>query len=365
VHRRITRRCLPRAWAVPVALALLTFGAAGCGQTATRSVRLGGPVAPHRLVADVSPFRFFAADSVWNEPLASDAAVDPSSVVLTGTLVAEIDQERQAGGGPGINTTEYSVPIYTVPANQPTVRVRLVARTPERSLQRAWAAVPLPADAQPAAGTDKHLVVWQPSADRLWEFWRLARGSAGWEAEWGGVMRDVASNRGVYGPRAWPGARRSWGGSASSLPIVGGLITLEDLQRGAIDHALAISLPQVRAGVFAMPAQRSDGRSVSVLALPEGAHLRLDPTLNLASLGLPKLTLMIAEAAQRYGIIVRDQASHVTFYGQDPSPTGADPYEGAGGYFEGETPTQALAAFPWARLEVLRLRLRRAGASRD
>ena len=41
-------------------------------------------------------------------------------------------------------------------------------------------------------------------------------------------------------------------------------------------------------------------------SLPEGAHLRLNPNLNLAALHLPRLTLMIAEAAQRYGIFVRD-----------------------------------------------------------
>ena len=52
---------------------------------------------------------------------------------------------------------------------------------------------------------------------------------------------------------------------------------------------------------------------------PEGAHLRLDPRLNLAALNMPPLTLMMAEAAQRYGIIVRDYSPNIAFIAQDPN----------------------------------------------
>ncbi len=92
-------------------------------------------------------------------------------------------------------------------------------------------------------------------------------------------------------------------------------------------------------------------------SLPEGAHLRLDPNLNLASLHLPKLTLMMAEAAQRYGIFVRDSAQNVAFYGQDPIPTGTEPYTGSHGFYEGKSAQQILAAFPWSDLELLKMEL--------
>ena len=154
-----------------------------------------------------------------------------------------------------MNTINYSVPIFTVPSVQPTVRVRLVSRRHEPSLQAAWRAVPLPLDAHPAAGTDGQLVVWQPSTDRLWEFWQLADAPDGWQANWGGAIRDVSSSPGFYGPKAWPRATGTWGASASSLSIAGGLITLEDLELGQIDHALAMAIPDVRAGVYATPAE--------------------------------------------------------------------------------------------------------------
>ncbi len=68
---------------------------------------------------------------------------------------------------------------------------------------------------------------------------------------------------------------------------------------------------------------------------------------------------MIADAAQRYGIVLRDTAGDVTFYGQDPTPTGSNPYVGNGGYFEGKYPSQILAAFPWGHLQLLRMELHR------
>ncbi len=145
--------------------------------------------------------------------------------------------------------------------------------------------------------------------------------------------------------------------SASSLAIAGGLITFEDLRRRRIDHALVISVPNVRAGVYAAPARRTDGASSSPLSLPEGAHLRLDPRLDLHALHLPHLTLMLAEAAQRYGIFVGDYSPDVAFYAQAPTPTGREPYAGPHGYFAGLNPSQLLASFPWAHLQLLRMSL--------
>ena len=314
------------------------------------------------LSPDRSPFRFFSPSSIWNAPLPADARLAPNSAATVGVLTDEIGKEEEAKQGPVINTTTWSVPVYTVPAGQPRVKVRL--EDPRRArggfaLQSAWHAVPLPANAQPAAGTDKHLVVWQPSTNRLWEFWHLEHTPTDWQAAWGGAINKASSSSGAYGPKAWPGATRFWGASASSLSIAGGLITLEDLERGQINHALAMAAPNTRSGVYASPAQRTDGWSTDPLALPEGAHLRLDPSLDLAVLHLPRLTLMMAEAAQRYGIVVRDTAANVAFYAQDPIPTGTEPYNGINGYYEGRSSQQLLASFPWTYLELLRMHLHR------
>jgi len=308
-----------------------------------------------------APFRFFAADSPWNQPLPKTAPLSSSSAEVIRALSREVSRELETGQGPSISTTSYSVPIYTVPAGQPTVPVQLVSRFVVPALSSAWSAVPLPPSAAPAEGKDGHLLLWQPSSDRLWEFWHLLHTSTGWQAGWGGAMQDASSNLGVYGGAAWPGATGSWGASASSLSIAGGLITIEDLRRGEIDHALAIAVPKVRAGQYAAPAERTDGESTSPTALPEGAHLRLDPSLELWKLHLPPLTLMLARAAKRYGIFVRDKADNVNFYAQDPTPLGSDPYTRPNGFFEGTYPARLLSAFPWTHLQLLQMQLTSSG----
>ena len=310
-----------------------------------------------RAAASAASAQLFAPDSFWNAPPTRAARLDPASPRLICSLRLEVEREVAAETGPWIGTSRYSVPIYTVGPDQPTVRVRLTSPVHSPALQAAFEAVPLPPGAFPSGGTDAHLVVWQPASDRLWEFWRFRRGPGGPSAEWGGAMENVSASSGAYGESSWPDAEPWWGASASSLSIAGGLITLEDLRRGEIDHALAIALPQIRAGVYASPARRTDGRSGDPLALPEGARLRLDPRLDLDRLKLPRLTRMIAAAAQRYGLIVRDGAGGVQLFAQDPVTAPINPYTGPGGYFEGRYPTELLASFPWGRLQVLAMEL--------
>jgi len=58
-----------------------------------------------------------------------------------------------------------------VPADQPTVPVIMQYDNP--ALQAALSAVPIPADAQPAAGSDAEITIYQPSSDTLWEMWEM------------------------------------------------------------------------------------------------------------------------------------------------------------------------------------------------
>jgi hypothetical protein len=315
------------------------------------------PEAEPAIEPPATPFRFFSPTSFWNTDPGAAAVLDPQSSALTGAFLGEIEAAIAAGTGPWINTTNYSVPIVRVPAGQPTRRVKLVSNYSAPYLQAAWENVPIPPNAKPSEGTDATLLVYQPSSDKLWEFWRASHTESGWQAAWGGAIQNVSTNRGAYDSEAWAGAKPWWGSSASSLSIAGGLITLEDLERGAIDHALALAIPNVRAGTYSSPAQRTDGTSASSLSLPEGAHLRLDPSLDLEKLKLPPLTLMIARAAQKYGIFVRDRAKMIHFFAEDPTSLPANPYIGKTGYFEGQSPAKLLAPFPWSHLQLLRMDL--------
>ncbi len=309
--------------------------------------------------------RLFAPNSAWNQPLGNATPLDPASSAMSSALAADAASEYQLGTGPWIATSTASTPIYQVPAAQPTVTVQLDNPTLSWriSLQSAFDAVPIPAGAQAASGPDEQMVIWQPSSDKMWEFLHMRLEAGGWHASWGGAMQDVSHSPGYYTSGAWPGALPNWGATASSLPVAGGVITLADIQSGQIDHALALDVPAARAGVFAFPAQRTDGIGADLTDIPEGAHLRLDPKLKLGALHLPTLTMMMAQAAQKYGIIVRDQTGDgISFYIQDPISTNTNPFFANGvpvvnGPFQGQWPTTLMHSFPWGSIEVLKMSL--------
>jgi hypothetical protein len=346
-----------RALTALLGICLVVFASASCGSSGTHH----SSSSAYRPVGEpCSSSRLFAADSVWNACFPADAASDSESKEMVEGLVKEVDRELSAGTGPYIQTDNYSTPLYVVPAKQPVVRVALDKPRAawRRGLQRAFRKVPIPGRARPAAGSDAHMTVWQPSRDKLWEFWQASRERDGWHASWGGAMKYVSRSPGYFDRESWPRLSETyWGATATSLPVIAGTMLVRELRAGQINHALALSLPAPRADSFAWPAQRTDGTGASD-AIPEGARLRLDPDLNLEDLHLPRTTLIMARAAQRYGMIVRDQ-THVAvgFFAQDPVHFKKDPYYGRNGLFGGQSPTQLLAKFPWQSLEVVRMRL--------
>ncbi|MFZ1996697.1 MAG: hypothetical protein WAU75_21465, partial [Solirubrobacteraceae bacterium] len=161
-------------------------------------------------------------------------------------------------------------------------------------------------------------------------------------------MESVSANPGYFTDPP------DWGTAATSLSLLGGTIRISDLRAGHIDHALSISIPQARAGVFVSPAQRTDGKLDSPRAIPEGTRFRLDPKLDISRLGLGPVTRMLAEAAQRYGMFVRDQGGSVAFYAEAATRSGPDPYYKPSGLFRGQSPEAITAAFPWRDLQVIR-----------
>ena len=277
--------------------------------------------------------------------------------LLSDTYVSEL--RRQVGTyGSYINTTSWSVPVYNVKADHPTVRVQLVNKSYPSSpthvaLQEAWEQVPMPPNARPATGTDMHLVIYQPETDRMWEFYRLAKQADGrWTAAYGGYIDDVSANPGTY-TQPYPG----WGATATSIPLQAGLMRIKELEAGNIDHALALALPDTRKDAWSWPAKRSDGQIADVNAIPEGTRFRIPSHVDLSVIPMSPIVRQMARAVKRYGMVVRDGAGSVAFYGEDPTPTGTNPYAGATGFFGGKSPSVLMAQFPWDKLVAIKTQM--------
>ena len=306
-------------------------------------------------------YRPFAPDSIWNLPLRADAPLDPNSAGYLSWLQGEF-----AAKGQWINTTRCAMPIYWADASTPKTTVRIGAPSyQDKALLRAWSAVPIPANAAPSNCSDQNFAVVQTQPDgtqRSWEFWRAVKNSDGtWTARWGGANGSVSQDPGMASKWMWtdPAAtlsaerqsHPSWNVTASSLSMMAGVITRTDIAQGRIDHALAIAIPDTAKGRFMWPAQRSDGASLDANALPVGARLRLDPKVDLSKITMTPLVRMMAEAAQRYGIVLRDRTwSTSVFYTEEVRPGESDPFKAA---LAGKYPDAALKAFPWASLKVL------------
>jgi hypothetical protein len=188
-----------------------------------------------------------------------------------------------------------------------------------------------------------------------------------WHATYGGFVPSVSTSPGYYHDVSDGSGKLieqwGWGAAATGMPLAGGLITKRDVERGRIDHALSLGLVNspassiIRAGAFAFPAQRSDGKSTAPDSIPEGARFMLDPALDLDALHLSRLTRMLADAAQRYGIVVHDGSLGTVIYAEDPSP-----YVGRGeaNFYSpliGSNSTRAMQDFPWSALRVAQMHL--------
>ncbi|MGO9488060.1 MAG: DUF4124 domain-containing protein [Solirubrobacteraceae bacterium] len=292
--------------------------------------------------------RLFSAQSFFNQELPAAAPLAPDSKQLVEAFGSQV---RTHLGHVVINTSQWSAPVYVVGPNAQTltlVGTSSICPRPEgvfSGFQQQVEAVPLPSDAVPAAGTDKELIVWQPSTGHLWELWRALEESGHWTACWGGEIADAHTSDGVF--------PAPFGVAASGLSLLGGQIHLEDLEQGAINHALEVSLPDTARSDFVWPADRTDGFSTDADAIPEGTRFRLDPGLRLGALHLGRAALEIARAIQTYGMVVGDTSGSVALQAQDPMPLIREGRPNPYRLLLGPDPYSVLDRIPWRRLEVL------------
>ena len=311
--------------------------------------------------------------SFFCQRLAPDAPLDPDSAAMVAEVrnMADGLAPNSSGGRrvttrAGINYDAYAPMLYTVPADQPRVPVALDTSDP--ALRAALAAgVPIPPGARPATGTDRQLIIYQPSTDTMWELWRARKDITGrWHATWGGVIGDVSRNHGHYEDAVVGiyAESHAWGGPAAGIPNLPGLITVDELRSGVIGHALVFSTWANNPRRWVFPAQRTDGRCRGLIgqycaSVPQGARFRIDPGFDVSRVDNP-VARTIATAVQDYGMVLNNTTdAGLSFYAEGwRGHDGGDPYYGPGGLFtvEGErrATTELMRDFPWEHLQMLR-----------
>ncbi len=275
--------------------------------------------------------RPFAETSPFNAPINDDPVLDPRSSQMTAFLAQKVVA----------NLYEFGIAIYDVDQTTNSVSVDCTApwgRCPlEDGLHR------VPDRARPAPGNDGTLVVIDWSERRTIEMWQAIQTSVdAWRATWG----TTTSIDGTGIPEVF--------GNGSGVSHLAGVIRVEEIERGRIDHALAFSTNNPCRGIYRYPATKTDGASDRDDCIPEGARIQLNPAVDVGALNLTSAERTIARALQTYGAYVVDAGgTPMAFYFEiAPDAGSGNPgsvYVGGGltlDYF-------SLHAIPWEYLRVL------------
>jgi hypothetical protein len=247
---------------------------------------------------------FYAARSPWNTPISPNASIDPDSALMVQTIVEAAQKQ-----GFLIAVGKWSWPLYYADA---TTELKTIRLTRSWAPARTMTGVPIPSGAEPDPADDGHLVVVNTSTNCEYDFYEAVKQDDGsWSAGWANTIKTTGSGWYEHGSSA----------TGSGAAGAAGLIRPEELQSGVIPHALAFAYPYTKAGGAVLPATESDGRTTITGAIPMGARVRLDPSLDLSSLALKPYELIIAKAMQQYGMFLTDTGGGVALVAQNPQST--------------------------------------------
>lgn len=237
---------------------------------------------------------FFEVPSVWEQPIPQNPQLRQNSA----EYVAHMKTEAPIFG---ISYREWSVPVFYAKPDTPVTEVDV--KYPNQD----WYKVPIPPEAVPAGNAatlsgkyrDGHMVVI--SADRRWA-WDFYQGRKNVDGTWWAkfIRRWDLSTDGINQPYDRQGSCR-----VSPVPLLRGLITLEEVKSGRISHALALATATAKRyspGVYPLVGPNS-GLSDAPYALQLGFRVQLDPTVDVDSLSLTPVGKIIARAMQEYGMI--------------------------------------------------------------
>lgn len=237
----------------------------------------------------------FPANNVWNMdvsrlPVNSRNRVWKRSMHASSTLLH-----------PDFGPPAYGLAWDAVAASHPKVRV---------SFQYASESDPGPypfgPDVHIEGGSDRHAIMVDAGTCKLYELyaasWNGGRPTAG-----SGAIFDLqGAHANDLRPATWTSA------DAAGLPIFPGLVRWDEIQGGAIDHAIRFTV-DCTSSRFIWPARHEAG-SGNTRCPPMGARFRLKAGFDTSSFGAD--ARVVLTAMKRYGLIVADNGSDWYFQGE-------------------------------------------------
>ena len=141
---------------------------------------------------------------------------------------------------------------------------------------------------------DRHALVVDPTNRMLYEFYQLKKTDAGWQAACAAVF-DLKTNK--LRPDGWTST------DAAGLPIFPSVIRYDELKRGAIEHALRVTVVRSRRA-YVHPATHFASRLTDENLPRMGERLRLRKDVDTSAFS-PEVRAIL-EALKKYGMFVAD-----------------------------------------------------------
>ena len=246
-----------------------------------------------------SVYPFWSADSYWHKKIPVNAPAHPNSVQMINWLKSIPEHNN---GHPTINWKSWTEPQYDAYAS--TTKYSVYDEGHSKYLYN----VPIPSGATPSSDADHLMGIVDWGGRVYYRFWNMRIEGGNWRA-------GSAGSWSLDGSGVTPNG--VWLTGASSLAGLAIMIRPEQIEAGVIEHPLACCLKYPKAARVYPPASSYDKRgSTNQYAIPFGARIQLDPSINLDSLGLSRTAKIVAKAKQDYGIVVKEMGGGFVLYAE-------------------------------------------------
>lgn len=302
------------------------------------------------------PTPLFSKKSAWNQK-ATDAKVLPESdeqiLILYRVLMGDATDLNTADNGMSdpwpfidVNYNDYSIPIFKAAKGEQSIGMsdyegNTSESNPKVRLKNDKALAPKSAGtirpAQPQSiDSDGHMVLYNPKTFIEYDFWQAKTidgkggGSIGNKIIDAGAIDFFDTRKSGANTPTYSSAR------ATGTPLLAGLILPEDIEQGAIKHALSFAIPGLRnlneddltepfSSDYYYPVSTTETDYVNTHpnSLAAGQRIRLKKQLvnaegeDLNLKELSPITQIFLKALQDYGAYVVDNAGGFTFSAED------------------------------------------------
>jgi len=236
----------------------------------------------------------FPADNIWNADISALPVHPRSAQWLTSMASATTLLHPDFGGPP------YGFPVTIVDNSHPTVPVAF-----QYASESDPGPYPVGADTAIESGSDHHALIVNKDTCTLYELFDLAGSGSAWTAGSGAIF-PLGSN--ALRPSGWTSA------DAAGLPLLPGLVRWDEVQAGAITHAIRFTAQQSDTS-FLWPARHQAGTATNPSLPPMGARFRLKAGYDISSFSAS--AQVILRAMQHYGLILADNGSNWYFSGTE------------------------------------------------